>query len=147
MCLNWRLCFFLNVGFLFQVLWLRPSTGDTLRPRPHRAAGRLQTDISRADRDFSLALAVLHAVDVASLALQHTHVREGILCRSAALKDCWLVELTSYLFSLCFVVCSVSGCFFFLFLLLVAAVDGARGMGTIREGGMEASAEQKDTPK
>ena len=59
------LFFFLNVGFLFQVLWLRPSTGDTLRPRPHRAAGRLQTDISRADRDFSLALAVLHAVDVA----------------------------------------------------------------------------------
>ena len=75
---------FLVVGFLFQVLCLQPLTGDTLHLRPRRAASRLQTDISHADRDFSLALAVLHAVDVASLALQHNNVRWGILSLSSA---------------------------------------------------------------
>ena len=31
------------------LLWLRPSTGDTLRLLPRRAVGRLQTEISPAD--------------------------------------------------------------------------------------------------
>ena len=37
---------------------------------------------------------------------------------------------------------SVSACFFFLF--LIAAVDGARGMGTFREGGMESNLSRED---
>ena len=57
---------------------------------------------------------------------------EGGFCRSAAPKDCWLVEAYFLDVFLCFVVGSVSGCFF---LCLFAAVDGARGMGTFREGG------------
>ena len=57
------------------LLWLRPSTGDTLRLLPRRAVGRLQTEISPADCDFSLALVVLHTFDMASLALQHQKVR------------------------------------------------------------------------
>ena len=53
---------------------LRPSTGDTLRLRLRRAASPLQTDISlSADRDFSLALAVLRAVDV--------HVARVVRCK------------------------------------------------------------------
>ena len=49
---SWLFSFFL-FGFV-AVLWLRPSTGDTLRLLLRRAAGRLRTEISHADRDFSL---------------------------------------------------------------------------------------------
>ena len=75
---SWLFSFF---GFLFEVLWLRPSTGDTLRLLLRRAAGRLQTEISHADRDFSLAVAVLHAFDVASLPLQHQKAKGGVFAR------------------------------------------------------------------
>ena len=60
---------------------MRPSTGDTLRLLLRRAAGRLQTEISHADRDFSLAVAVLHAFDVASLPLQHQKAKGGVFAR------------------------------------------------------------------
>ena len=88
-------------GFLFQVLWaLRPSMGDTLRLRPRRAASRLQTDdLTRRSRLLPCTLAVLHAVDVASLALQHKNVRRGDSVAQAALKTAGCVELPSSLFS------------------------------------------------
>ena len=41
----------------------------------------LQTEISHADRDFSLAVAVLHAFDVASLPLQHQKAKGGVFAR------------------------------------------------------------------
>ena len=50
-------CFFVFGAFSVSgsLVALRASTGDTLRLRQRRAAGRLQTDISHAARDFSLA--------------------------------------------------------------------------------------------
>ena len=48
------------------------------------------------------------------------------------LLSCFLVSLLG----------SVSACFCFLF--LIAAVDGARGMGTFREGGMESNLSRED---
>ena len=111
MCLNSRLCCFLvGVFFVFFGCGRRRETHFLFFRVPSSSC--LQTEISHADRDFSLALAVLHAVDKASLALQHTNVRGEGLFHSAPLKDCWLVALPSLLFS--FLACSLSGCFFWL---------------------------------
>ena len=87
-------------------------------------------DLSHADRNFSFALVVLHAFDMASVALQHKKAREGGVCHSAALQDSWLFFNLRFCFFFCLVFFL---CFRSLF-LLVAAVDGARGMGTFREG-------------
>ena len=120
---------------------MRPSTGDTLGLLPRRAASRLQTEISHADRNFSIALGVLHAVDMASVALQHKKAREEGVCHSAALKKrCCFLNLR-----LCFSSGFGFSSLFLQVVVLVAAVDGARGMGTFREGGMEASAQKKNT--
>ena len=106
MWLNWRLRCFLFC-FLFQVLSLRPSTGDTLRLLPRRAASRLQTEISHADRNFSFALVVLHAFDMASVALQHNKAREGgRLSLSSATRQLAAFQLASlFFFCLVFLLC------------------------------------------
>ena len=77
---------FLYIGFLFQVLgrfegwrtkaaveanfatWTASACCPPLR-------GQLAALVLMRSRDFSLALAVLHTFDVASLALQHQKVR------------------------------------------------------------------------
>ena len=103
------------------------------------AAGRLQTEVSHTDRDFSLAVAVLHAFDVASLPLQHqkakggglSHAFDGV-ARAVTSKGRGGLSLSSAKRLLCgstgdFVV----SCFFFFWgggflsqVLCVAAVDG-----------------------
>ena len=77
-----RTCVFVVSFFCFpwHVLWLRPSTGDTLCLLPRRGADR---DLLHADRDFSLALAVLHAFEMPSLALQHQKARGALGLSSA----------------------------------------------------------------
>ena len=81
---------------------LRPSTGDTLRLRQRRAASRLQTDISRADRDFSLALSLFSTQSTWRRSRCNVTMSDmgGFSVAQAALKDCyWLLELASQLFS------------------------------------------------
>ena len=69
--------------------------------------------LARRSRLLPCTLALLHAVDVASLALQRNHVRHGgILCRSSSAKRL-VAPSTGFSVVFCCCVCSVSGCFFF----------------------------------
>ena len=75
----------LNIGFLFQVLGRRPEVEGWRTKAAVEAnfatwnasaccpplRGQLAALVLMRSRDFSLALAVLHTFDVASLALQH----------------------------------------------------------------------------
>ena len=101
---------FLFFGFV-AVLWLRPSTGDTLRLLLRRAAGRLRTETSHADRDFSLCSRCSARIrrGVAPVASSKGHwggysVARAVTSKgqgvfhSAGHKDCCVVELATLLF-------------------------------------------------
>ena len=80
--LNFRLCWFLLL-FLWHVLWLRPSTRHTLSSSASRRRSLADRHRRHADRDFCLALAVLHAFEMPSLALQHQKARGALALSSA----------------------------------------------------------------
>ena len=137
--------------FLFQVPWLHCGR----RRETHFVFVSVAQQVAcRQTSRTQLATSPLHArssarsIDVASLALQHKIVRRGDSVAQAALNDCWLVELlTSSLLWSCVLLVLLQVVSFSLFVFLVAAVDGARGMGTFREGGMEASSERSSLTK
>ena len=113
MWLNSRLCCFLFFCGWFSVPGSFVAAVDGRHTSSSSSASRRK---SLADRHLShtqIATSPLHSLfctqsTCASLALQRANVRGGIFCRSTALRDCWLVELTSLFFFYVFLVSSVA---------------------------------------
>ena len=106
---------------------LRPSTGDTLRLRLRRAASPLQTDISLSRRSRLLPCTRCSARSRrARRSRCKMQMSEGGFCRSAALRDCWLLELTSELFSCVFGLFSFRLFLFFFFGCGILSLSSAK---------------------